>query len=96
MDKEVTRRSGLLDLLEAGDSVMADRGFDIEDHLILKGVYLNIPPFLRGKQQLDESELIVTRRIVSLCIHVERTMEQIKMFHIFDRTLPVSLTDFAD
>ena len=33
------RRSGLLDLLGAGDSVMADHSFDIEDDLILKGVY---------------------------------------------------------
>ena len=35
---------------------MAERGFDIEDFLILQGVHLNIPPFLRGKQQLDEDE----------------------------------------
>lgn len=53
-DKELTRRSGILDLLEPGDSVMADRGFDIEEDLILCGVKLNIPPFLRGKGQLSE------------------------------------------
>ena len=45
-DKELTRRSGIMDLLEPGDSPMADRGFDIEDDLILRGVHLNIPPFL--------------------------------------------------
>ena len=64
-DKELTRKSSLLDLLERGDSVMADRGFDIEDDLILQRVCLNIPPFLRGKQQLDEDERVVTRRIAS-------------------------------
>ena len=95
-DKELTRKSGLLDLLERGDSVMADRGFDIEDDLILQGVRLNIPPFLRGKQQLDEDERVITRRIASLHIHVERAMERIKNYHIFDRTLPASLTDIAD
>ena len=83
-DKELTRRSGILDLLECGDSVMADRGFDILEDLAPIGVKLNIPPFLRGKSQLDSSELVETRRIASLRIHVERCMERIKNYHIFD------------
>ena len=95
-DKELTRQSGILDLLESGDSVMADRGFDIEDELILRGVHLNIPPFLRNKKQFSEKELVGTRRIASLRIHVERAMERIKNYHIFDRSLPVQLTDIAD
>ena len=95
-DKELTKKSGILDLLEPGDSVMADRGFEIEEDLMLIGVRLNIPPFLRGKSQLSENELISTRRIASLRIHVERAMERIKIFHIFDRTVPAALTDIAD
>ena len=75
---------------------MADCGFDIEDDLILKGVHLNIPPFLRGKQQFSENELIRTRRIASLRIHVERAIERIKNFHIFDRSLPIHLMHIAD
>ena len=59
-DKELTRNSGILDLLEPGDSVMADRGFDIQDDLALLGVRLNIPPFLKGKSQLTEKELVET------------------------------------
>ena len=95
-DKELTRKSGILDLLESGDSVMADRGFDIQDDLTPLGVKVNIPPFLRGKKQLDEDERIETRRIASLRIHVERAMERIKNFHIFDRVLPLSLTDVSE
>jgi len=95
-DKELTRKSGILDLLEEGDSVMADRGFEIEEDLVLIGVRLNIPPFLRGKKQLSENDLVSTRRIASLRIHVERVMERIKNFHIFDRTIPTSLTDITD
>lgn len=74
---------------------MVDRGFDIED-LMLIGARLNMPPFLRGKTQLSENELIITRCIASLRIHVERAMERIKNCHIFDRIIPVSLTDIAD
>ena len=95
-NKELTRRCGILDLLECGDSVMADRGFAIDEELALIGVQLNIPPFLRGKNQLTEKELIETRRIASLRIHIERAMEQLKNFHIFDRPLPSSFRDIAN
>ena len=60
-DKELTRKCGILDMLDKGDTLMADRGFDIEWDLILRGVRLNIPPFLKGKQQLSQSELVQTR-----------------------------------
>ena len=43
-DRELTIRSGLLDILDPGDSVMADKGFTIADLLAAKGVSLNIPP----------------------------------------------------
>ena len=72
---------------------MADRGFNIQDDLTPLGVRLNIPSFLKGKSQLEENELIESRRISSLRIHVDRAMERIKNYHIFDRTLPASLNN---
>ena len=95
-DRELTKKSGLLDLLERGDTVMADRGFTIQDDLTPLGVQVNIPPFLKGKEQLDGEELIETRRIVSLRIHVERAMERIKNYHIFDTTIPSSPTEVTE
>ena len=95
-DKDLTKRCGILDLLEPGDSVMADRGFDINEDLIIRGVGLNVPPFMRGKQQLSETEVVTTRRIASLRIHVERAMGRIKSYHIFDRALPATMTNIAD
>lgn len=44
-DRKITQESGLVDLLEEGDVVMADKGFNIRDILTKKQVYLNIPPF---------------------------------------------------
>ena len=43
-DRELFQKSALIDLLETGDSVMADRGFTIADILHEKGIILNIPP----------------------------------------------------
>ncbi|XP_065195428.1 uncharacterized protein LOC135827887 [Sycon ciliatum] len=80
-DKKLTKRSGLMKLMEKGDAIMADRGFDIAD-LLPEGVDLNIPPFLGSRDQLDEEEVIETRRIASVRIHVERAMERIKNFRI--------------
>ena len=69
-DRELFDKSGLLDKLDAGDSVMADWGFTIADLLDAKGVTLNIPP-MKVTDQLSERELITTRRIAALRIHVE-------------------------
>ena len=95
-DKEPTRKSGILQLLERGDSIMADRGFDIEEDLIPLGVRLNIPPFLKGKPHLSDRETTETRCIASMRVHVERAMKRIKNYHISDRTIAASLTDLAD
>ena len=38
-------KNGLLEKLERGDSVMADKDFDIQHLLVSRGVRLNIPPF---------------------------------------------------
>ena len=68
-DKQLKKRSGLYNLLEAGDSIMADRKFDIQDDLTPLGVRLNVPLFLKGKPQLDAEEIVETRRIGSLIVH---------------------------
>ncbi len=50
-DKAITKDSGIYGLLEEGDSIMADKGFTIQDDLPPK-TYLNIPPFLGAKASL--------------------------------------------
>ncbi|XP_068684844.1 uncharacterized protein [Montipora foliosa] len=52
-DRKIVLASGILVMLEPHDSVMADRGFEIQDLLVPKKVSLNIPPFMRCKDQLE-------------------------------------------
>ena len=56
-DKQITKQSGVLQLLEPGDAVMADKGFLIENELRELGVELIIPPFLtKQRSQLRRDE----------------------------------------
>lgn len=90
-DKEITRCSGILDLLEPRDSVMADKGFDIEALLNTHGVGLNIPPLLQARGQFTMEQVVETKTIAKLRIHVERAIRRIKEFHIFDSDVPLNL-----
>ena len=95
-DKHLFEVSGLLDLLEDGDSIMADRGFNIDELFQDKNITLNIPPKLTdSSKQLTESERIATRRIASVCKHVERAIGCIKHFCILD-SIPNSMHDVAN
>ncbi|XP_047141135.1 uncharacterized protein LOC124816138 [Hydra vulgaris] len=67
-DYKITKHSNLMSLVEPGDSIMADRGFEIDDFLP-ENVSLNIPPFLNGKPQLSHPEEVETRRIAFLKIN---------------------------
>uniref|UniRef100_A0A1X7UUU6 DDE Tnp4 domain-containing protein n=1 Tax=Amphimedon queenslandica TaxID=400682 RepID=A0A1X7UUU6_AMPQE len=87
-DKQFTLKSGLLELLERVDSVMADHGFDIQDQLMPLCVTLIIPAFSKAKVQLSNEELIETCRIATSRIHVERAMERMKNYHILERNIP--------
>lgn len=90
-DRECVIRSGFLDLkFDSGDAVMADKGFRIEDLLEKNGVKLNLPPFLKGGTFSPE-EVKDTKEIAALRIHVERRIQRIKAFHIFDRPIPLTL-----
>ena len=76
-DKELTSQCGLLELLKDGDSVMADKGFNVADLLNAKSVTLNIPPKLTNLSgQFSEDDRVKTRRIASVRIHVERPLEE--------------------
>ena len=64
-DKQITRGSGVLNLLEPGDNVMVDRGFDILD-IAPNGVIVNMLPFLAGRDQMTGVQTQETMSIARL------------------------------
>ena len=53
-DKELVKRSGPFPLLEPGDQLMADKGFDIKDILEPIGCEITIPAFLASKGKFSK------------------------------------------
>ena len=46
-DKVITQKCGFLDMIEGGDLILADRGFNIADELLIRGAKLEIPAFTK-------------------------------------------------
>lgn len=92
-DKDMVLKSGLLnkELWEYGDGIMADRGFTIQEYLTPLGVDLVIPSFLKGREQLTEAEVVKSQQIANERIHVERMIQRLKCYHIFDRVVPLNM-----
>ena len=92
-DKQITIKSGLLnpDLWKPGEQLMADRGFTVEEYLRPLGVSLIIPSFLKGRPQFGEEEVVRSQQIANERIHVERMIQRLKCYHIFDRVIPLNM-----
>lgn len=95
-DKSITKASGILDLLESGDTVMVDKGFLIEDLLAERNCSLVIPNFLSHKGQFSAEEVKENKIIANLRVHIERANRRFKEFHLFDSALPLVLAGTAN
>ena len=74
-DRILVQRSNLLQKCDPKDSVMADKGFNIQDMAAPYDVKVNIPTFIKKMNQLPpESKLKEDRRISSKRTHVERVI----------------------
>lgn len=95
-DQQIIRDSGFYDGLEYGDEVMADRGFQIKEDLMLRHASLVVPPGARVKSQMTTKECKKTSKVANLRIHVERAINRIKTFRILKTTLPLTMTSHID
>ena len=89
-DIDIVKKSGFIDMIEEGDDVIADSGFNIRHLLLPRKATLNIPAFTRGKQ-LSKKAASHSRRISAMRIHVERAIRRLKTFKILTGVIPLKL-----
>lgn len=90
-DRHITQQSQFLKLIDPRDTVMADRGFPIQEDLLYRHAKLEIPPPSSGLEQMCAQNVMKTKRIANVRIHVERAINRLKWFKILDSTLQLNL-----
>ena len=95
-DKQITIESSFLNQLRIGDSILADRGFSIQEELSVRGAVLKVPKFTRGKKQLSQKDVDESRQLAHVRIHVERVIGRIKDFRLLQTIIPISQVDLID
>ena len=87
----------LLSNLVPGDTILADRGFDIQDSVGLYCSRLALPAFTKGKTQLEGVAVEQTRNIANVRIHVERVIGNIrKKYSLLSDTQPIDFLTSRD
>lgn len=97
-DKHITLESEtFVNGLFRGESVMADRGFNVTNDMKKKGVKLLIPEFKgRDRPQITRQEAERSEYISKARIHVERIIQRIKTFYFLERVVRLNMLDIIE
>ena len=90
-DRQILERSNLPTSCDPGDSVMVDKGFNVQDLFIPYDVLVNIPTFFKKQNRLSCKSVLEDRRIASKRVHVERIIGLAKTYKIL--TEPMNSTE---
>lgn len=92
-DISITSECGIIDLLERGENVMADHGFEIQELLEPKGVALNIQPLLGEAADGEGSDRNAV--ISKFRFHIEWAIGRMISYRILQDVVPLSLASQA-
>ena len=96
-DKHITMCSDLPNMLDQGDTILADRGFTISDEMAVFGVRVLTPAFMKGRAQMSSADVETSRLLSRARIHVERLIGRMRInFRILKISLPVAMFPQVD
>lgn len=94
-DRQICERSNLITICDRGDSIMADKGFNVQDLFAPYDVSVNIPTFFKKKNRLTGKTVLKDRRISSKRVHIERIIGLAKTFKILKEPMNITETKLA-
>ena len=74
-DRHIFEDCGVASKFEQSTACMVDRGFNIQDLLLVKQVKLYMPAFTKGQSQFTKQKVQKGQAIAKARIHVERAIE---------------------
>ena len=90
-DRYTVQQCSLLNLIDPGDTILADRGLTIQEDLLYRPASLVIPPSSTGKTQMTTENVLKTKRIANSRRHVERAINRLKWFGFLGSIVPLTL-----
>jgi len=95
IDRQIVERSNLTTLCDPGDSIMADKGFNVQDLFAQSDVTINIPTFFRKRNRMAGKTVLRDRKKSSKRVHIERVIGLAKTFKILTVALNRTETKLA-
>ena len=90
-DKEITMKSGFLDMHEPYDMILADKGFNIANECAARRLTLYVPPGKRGQAQMSALSVKKTKLVANLRILIEQVIRRLKIFRILSGEVPLTV-----
>ena len=80
-------RSNIVQLCEPGNSVMADKGFNVQDLFARMDVTVNIPTFFKKRNIISGKIILRDRKVSSKHVHIERIIGLGRTYKILTNSL---------
>lgn len=81
-DRQIVERCNLTSICDPGDSIMADKGFNVQDLFAPMDVAINMPAFFKKKNRLSGKVVLRDRKLSSKRVHIERIIGLGKTYKI--------------
>ena len=91
--RQLVERSDLSQKCSSNDSLMVDKGINVQDIFATYNVGINIPTFMTKKNKLSGITFIRDRKISSKRVHIERLIGLAKTYKILQK--PMNNTEAA-